>query len=139
MAGLCLIALTGCAFDRVETAKKAQQQMVGLSKDTVLACMGRPVQQSTAGQNEVWSYPSGGDPGAPGFDPGQSNLIDPAAQMGNATSRAVITEGVTPPLGCMVNVVFQGDRVQRVDYTGRTGGMLSRGEQCAYAVRNCTR
>jgi hypothetical protein len=29
-------------------------------------------------------------------------------------------------------------RVSRVNYVGPTGGLLTGGEQCAFAVQNCT-
>ncbi len=36
---LCLV-VSGCKFTRVETASRAQTEMIGLSKDQILACMG---------------------------------------------------------------------------------------------------
>lgn len=38
---------------------------------------------------------------------------------------------------CTVSIVMTQGRVSEVNYTGRTGGLLNRGEQCAYAVEHC--
>jgi hypothetical protein len=40
---------------------------------------------------------------------------------------------------CTVNVTMTNGRVGRVNYVGPTGGLLTPGEQCAFAVQNCTR
>ena len=40
---------------------------------------------------------------------------------------------------CVINVVMAGDAVSTVNYSGPTGGLLTGGEQCAYAVRGCIR
>jgi len=40
---------------------------------------------------------------------------------------------------CNAQVVMQGGRVTRLNYTGPSGGFLAPGEQCAFAVRNCVR
>jgi hypothetical protein len=39
---------------------------------------------------------------------------------------------------CNVSVVMADGRVSRINYTGPTGGALTGGEQCAFAVQNCT-
>ena len=48
-----------CAGERIQIANYAQNKMVGLTKDAVLACMGTPASKATEGATEVWSYPSG--------------------------------------------------------------------------------
>jgi hypothetical protein len=40
---------------------------------------------------------------------------------------------------CNVNIVFAGGQVSAVNYTGPTGGLLTAGEQCAYAVNACVK
>jgi hypothetical protein len=49
----------GCAGDRAQIANYAQNKMIGLTKEQILACMGPPASKSTEGATEVWSYPSG--------------------------------------------------------------------------------
>src|SRR5712671_6426386 len=53
------VALTGCAIQRAQVAQDARAQMVGLSKEQVLGCMGPPGNKAAEGQTEVWSYASG--------------------------------------------------------------------------------
>ena len=48
-----------CAAERTQIANYAQNKMVGLTKEQVLACMGPPASKATEGATEVWSYPSG--------------------------------------------------------------------------------
>jgi hypothetical protein len=38
-----------------------------------------------------------------------------------------------------VNVVMTAGRVSSVNYVGDTGGLITQGEQCAFAVQNCVR
>jgi hypothetical protein len=45
--------------------------------------------------------------------------------------------GVSSRRYCTVNVVVSAGRVSRVNYSGPTGGLLTAGEQCAFAVQNC--
>src|SRR5438094_3484461 len=53
--------LGGCAVQRAVVAHSAQEKMVGLSKEQILACMGPPGQKMVEGSTEVWSYNSGND------------------------------------------------------------------------------
>jgi hypothetical protein len=51
--------VTDCAAERAQIANYAQNKMIGLTKEQVLACMGPPASKATEGATEVWSYPSG--------------------------------------------------------------------------------
>jgi len=107
------VALGGCAFQRAEVAQQAQASMIGMPKEKVLACMGPPAQRATEGQTEVWAYNT-----TPTLSP-----ID-----GSGASRS-----------CTVNIAMSGGAVSEVNYRGPTGGLLTRGEQCAYAVDACVK
>ena len=48
-----------CGAERAQIANYAQNKMIGLTKEQVLACMGPPASKATEGATEVWSYPSG--------------------------------------------------------------------------------
>lgn len=95
--------------------------MVGLSKEQVLACMGPPMNKAAEGATEVWSYESG-------------NGMQIASVSGNRYSATAISS----QRFCKINVVMNGGAVSAVNYSGPTGGLLSGGEQCAYAVQACT-
>jgi hypothetical protein len=107
------VALGGCAFERAEVAQQAQASMIGMSREKVLACMGPPAQKATEGQTEVWVYKT-----TPTFSP-----ID-----GSGATRF-----------CSINIAMSGGAVSEVNYRGPTGGFLTRGEQCAYAVDGCVK
>jgi len=53
------VLLSGCAFQRAQEAQDARAQMVGMSKEQVLACMGPPVNKAAEAMTEVWAYNSG--------------------------------------------------------------------------------
>ena len=138
--------LAGCAIERAQVAHDAQSRMVGLTKEQVLGCMGPPAAKAAEGATEVWSYNSGNDrtqtaifgqsttnASATGFGIGnQSHVAGTAFATGTGVA-------VSHRRYCTVNVVISGGRVNRINYSGPTGGLLSVGEQCAYAVQNCAR
>src|SRR5262249_15881717 len=123
-----------------EVAHNAQATMVGMTKEQVLQCMGPPVQKSAEGQTEVWSYPSGnGRTQVSTF--GNSTTSGSVFASGNYAGGNANTYGSglaeATSRSCVVNVVMVAGRVSAVNYSGPTGGLLSQGEQCAFAVQNC--
>jgi outer membrane protein assembly factor BamE (lipoprotein component of BamABCDE complex) len=111
-------ALAGCAqMERAEVAKKAQTSMVGMTKEQVLSCMGPPVTRMQEGATEVWQYSSGNG----------TQIID---DTGNGA--------IASRLFCTVNVTMTDGQVRNLRYSGPTGGPLTPGEQCGFAVHNCT-
>ena len=46
---VCLILLSGCALGRADDAAAAKKQMIGLSRENVLACMGPPKRKASDG------------------------------------------------------------------------------------------
>jgi hypothetical protein len=136
---------TGCAVQRAVVAQNAQEKMIGLSKEQVLTCMGPPANKAVEGATEVWSYNSGNDRiTAIGTGYSQTNGTISGERMGNtfsATGNATTTSLNTATASrrfCTVNVVMNDGRVSRLNYSGATGGLLTGGEQCAFAVENCT-
>jgi hypothetical protein len=119
-----LAAVPGCSVDRAETAKKAQQQMVGLTKEGVLACMGRPAQRDPTAKGEIWRYPSGGGDVS---DPLPQSTYGNAGTMGSATSLAVATgQSAEPRRRCgrcrassarRPSGVARAERLQRLSHT----------------------
>jgi outer membrane protein assembly factor BamE (lipoprotein component of BamABCDE complex) len=112
--------LSGCAIQRAQVAATAQNQMIGMSKEQVLACAGPPMNKATEGATEVWSYASG------------NGRTDVAMSGGRGWAT-----GSSSQRFCTVNVTMASDRVARVNYVGPTGGLLTPGEQCAFALQNC--
>jgi hypothetical protein len=104
------VGFAGCSLERAQIANEAPNKMIGLSTEQVLACMGAPTKQAATGATEVWSYDSGNS-----------------------------AAGINSVRNCTVNVVMTAGRVSSVNYVGDTGGLITQGEQCAFAVQNCVR
>jgi hypothetical protein len=119
IVALCAL-LGGCAIQRAQTAQDARVQMVGMSKEQVLTCMGAPVSRAAEGQTEVWAYDSGNG----------MTVTDASFNRYGGTA-------VSSSRFCRINVVMTGGAVSAVNYAGPTGGLLTGGEQCAYAVDAC--
>jgi hypothetical protein len=121
----CGLLVGACAIQRAVVANDAQDKMIGLSKEQVLACMGIPATKAVEGATEVWAYPSG-------------NNHTVASTFGNVgRGGGFSATGVSESRFCTVNVTMTAGRVSRLNYIGPTGGLLTPNEQCAFAVQNC--
>ncbi len=120
--------LTGCAVQRAQVASDAREQMLGLSKERVLACMGPPSGRMAEGATEVWSYGSG-----------DGTTVSSGSATGSRVFGQPVVDAtvVSRQRFCRINVVMTAGKVSQVNYSGPTGGLLTVGEQCAYAVQNC--
>lgn len=116
------IPLAACAIERAEDAHTAQAQLVGASKARVLQCMGAPDSAAQISDGmEVMTYHTG----------------DGRTDSFGAVSRYGFYGATSETRSCKVDVIIDRDHVSRVNYSGLTGGIISRDEQCAYAVENC--
>lgn len=145
--GLAVIAsLPACTVQRAIVAQSAQEKMVGMSREQVLACMGPPANKAAEGATEVWSYGSGdGRTISIGSIYAQTDSSFSADQYrnqisgsGTASTRG-LASATSSRLYCTVNVAMTDGRVSRINYSGPTGGLLTAGEQCAFAIQNCVR
>jgi hypothetical protein len=131
---LLLPLLIGCAVQRAQDAEDAKTQMVGMSKEDVFACMGPPTQKSSEGKTEIWSYPSSN---------GRVDSLATAGAYGtagnNSASAFGVASGFSEKRFCVVNLVMASGKVKAVNYNGPTGGVFTKGEQCAYAIENCVK
>ncbi len=122
---LCGLALCGCAVQqRAEVAGRAQTEMVGMSKKDLFLCAGVPVRQERVEDLEFLSYAGGGD------------NVGGAVAM-NTSSNTAVAVGRSNRRYCEATFVLKDNVVQKVNYQGRTGGVLTKGEQCAFIVENC--
>lgn len=135
-------ALAGCAIERAQVAQDARAQMVGRSKEQVLACMGPPGNKAAEGQTEVWSYASGNGYSAT-MATADVNTTGQATRTGNQVYGSANSTGFGTAIStrrfCTVNVVMTNGMVSAVNYQGPTGGLLTAGEQCAFAVDACVK
>ena len=125
-AVLCGLMLCGCAIQRAEIASRAQTELVGMSKKDLLLCAGVPLRQERVEDLEFLSFAGGGD--SVGSAVATSTSSSTAIAVGKSTHRY-----------CEATFVLKNGIVQKVNYQGRTGGLLTKGEQCAFIVENCVK
>jgi hypothetical protein len=118
------LVLAACALQRAQQAQDAKRQLVGMTDEKIFACMGPPRGHSTLGSTDVWQYNSG------------NGHVQTGAVV-TANSGIVSGSAVTTARFCTVNIAMSNRVVQSVNYSGPTGGVLTEGEQCAFAVKAC--
>jgi hypothetical protein len=147
IVNLALFLITGCTIQRAIVANQAQHDLVGMSKEQILACMGPPTDRQAEGATEVWAYPSGGrtdtfstaqayGSGAGTYSGMTTGNLSTGTSTGTSSATAFGTSTSTTRY-CVVDVVFNRGMVSAVNYQGRTGGLITQGEECAFAVENC--
>ena len=108
-----ILVVAGCAsLDRAKLADRAQQGLIGATKGHLLACAGAPDKQITSGDREYLSYVVHTKKGTVEGTGGGSRF-------------------------CEATFVMKGNHIESISYRGKTGGLLSKGEQCGYIVQNC--
>jgi len=115
--------LAGCIFERSQEAKEARTQLIGMSRSQILACAGQPRSTVKDGDLEVFSYYVG----APNYD----------EILGIKPTDAQRITGTSQPKNCRVRIMFRSGIVDKVDYSGNTGGLFSRDETCASVINRC--
>lgn len=132
-----LLLTSGCAIQRAQIASAAKQQMIGMNSEQILACMGIPAAKAKEGNTEVWNYYSGGEVNS--FASSNAQATAYGSQGYAQAYGSSHSNGISFIKSCNINLVFQNERVAAVNYTGRTGGLITEGEQCAFAVKNCVK
>lgn len=131
MKTICVLLLavavaSGCAVQRAKLANRAQSEMIGMSKKELLGCAGVPLRQERVDDLEFLTFGGGGD--SVGTAVATSTSPNTAVAVGKSAHRY-----------CEATFVLKDGIIQRVNYQGRTGGLLTKGEQCAFIVENCVR
>jgi len=130
MWAVCLvIAMALCAygetkFGRAETAKRAQTELIGMSKKDLFLCAGIPIRQERVEDLEFLSYSSGGD-------------IDGVGVAAATSSSTGVGFSSRKRRYCDITFVLKDGKVTKVNYSGRTGGLITKDEQCAFIVEKC--
>ena len=134
---LASASLLACQIESVAT--KAQSQMLGLKRDQVMACMGPPRATYEEGSTEIWEYYTESAPKTTYYETTES-LKDSKDEDDDKDRKSTRTrkEVYTTQLNCKIHVVYVGDRVTRVNYTGNTDrGGFYKDDECSRVVRNC--
>ncbi len=123
---LCSFMAVSCAVQRAEIASRAQVELIGMSKKDLLLCAGVPLRQERAEDLEFLTFAGGGD------------SVGSAVATGTSPNTAIAV-GKSAHRYCEATFVLKNGAVQKVNYQGRTGGLLTKGEQCAFIVENCVK
>jgi hypothetical protein len=122
LAPLVALALAACA-EHPTVDQIAQEDMIGLSKRDILACMGDPIGRRAFGEGtEIWTYASG-----------VTTTDSPPWAAGLNFS------ALTPPAPCDVRVIMTNAHVSQVTYLMHDGRGLPTGRQCTFPVHECAR
>lgn len=120
--------ISGCELQRAQEASDAKKLLIGMSREHVLACMGSPVNAAKAGGTEVWTYASGNN---------HTDSFGSVSAWGGWGFASGFGSSTSTSRSCKIDIVMNEGRVSRVNYTGPTGGLLTKGEQCAFALEAC--
>jgi hypothetical protein len=122
LAPLLVLTVGACA-ERPEVDQIAQQDVIGLSKKDIVACMGEPAtRRALAEGTEIWTYAAG-----------TTTTSSPPWAVGLNFS------AIAPPSACDVKIVMTNAHVSQVAYRMPDGSALPSGRQCAFAVQACAR
>ena len=124
--------LSACAIQRAKIAERAKTDMIGLTKSEILTCMGQPDSRRGGEDFEEWTYSRSDAPGVGSFGSGR---IGPDSDNGIGNDTRTTARGRY----CVATVSFRRDSVSSVRFSGTTGGIVTRDEQCAFLVSACTR
>lgn len=106
--------VSSCAkMHRAGVATKAQTVLIGMSKSSLYECAGTPTRKEIVDGIEFLTYEGGGDLKY-GYGSGYN-------------------------MYCLATFKIKAGKILQVNYSGRTGGWASQGEQCAFIVENCVR
>ena len=117
---IVMLWLNGCAntkFGRAEQAERAKTELLGKTKAEIMMCAGVPVRSEKVDNYEFITYLGGGDSDV--YETGEIRTASIKKRY------------------CEVTFAFQDGVVVKINYSGRTGGLVTKGEQCAFVVQNC--
>ncbi len=124
IATISVCLLSSCVAHRSKMATRAKTELIGMSKIDLLSCAGVPVRQERVDDLEFLTYTGGGDTDSVGY-----------ATRTSPSSAFVV--GKRKQRYCEATFILKDGFVQKINYQGRTGGLLTKGEQCAFIVEGC--
>lgn len=112
-SAVCLLLLTGCAVPPAGMPNRSRTGLIGMSKHDLLQCAGVPARTQRLGEFEFLAFA------------GQESADDGVSGEKNAARF------------CEAAFVLKDGTVRKVNYRGRNGWLLPKGEQCTFIVKNC--
>ncbi len=116
---IALVASSCASMQRASIANTAKLNMIGMSKLELYECAGTPSRKETVEGVEFLTYLGGGD---------RTGYADTSGGAFVSNRRY-----------CEATFIIKDNKITKVNYSGRTGGWASKGEQCAFIVQNCAR
>lgn len=111
------LALAGCAAQRAEVAQRARTELVGMPREELLRCAGKPASEEQTRSGEILIYA--------GSTPDYSCPLKKWA-------------GSEPPRRhCRARFTLERGRVAKVDYEDNSGKAIVTGDQCTFLVEHC--
>ncbi|MFH1814351.1 MAG: hypothetical protein ABIF28_09330 [Pseudomonadota bacterium] len=95
-----------------------------MSKKELLLCAGVPLRQERVEDLEFLTFSGGGD----SVSSGAATAV---------SSRTIVGTETSSRRYCEATFVLKSNAIEKVSYQGRTGGLLTKGEQCAFIIENC--
>ncbi len=138
-----LLLSAACTIQHSFVASRGESELLGMSKQSLLACAGAPARTAIFEGIEVFTYTGGEDTVeyAHTFTRGRgstsgTHASGTASGDANNTSQTD-TGGKSTHRYCEVIFVLKNAVVDSVNYSGPIGELPTKGEQCAVAVKNC--
>lgn len=123
----CALLLGACASPLDQVAERARTEMIGLTEAQLKACAGEPTATNREGAVDIWSY----------------------FRETSRSATAISDVGYTPTNRgettydyfryCEATFLFQGGRVQAVEFRGRTATGREIMEPCGAIVERCVK
>ena len=114
---------SGCAIQRAADAERAQSELIGFTRAELFNCAGVPVRKATESGLEYLVYNSAGD--------------SPVAGFGQTTGGSTFLTGIARKRYCEATFTLKDGVVTKIMYTGKTGGLLTKGSVCFTIIENC--
>ena len=123
-AGLLALAPLGSACDTIDShsARKAQVEMVGMSRADLFACAGLPNRSQTIDGAEYDT-----------FD------FQPYTPDNSLSATLPLLGGISLGSGgtCHATAIMKDDKVSAINYAGDTGGILGHVAECVSILSHC--
>ena len=113
----------GCAFQMAADAERAKTELIGFSRAELFSCAGVPVRQATESGLEYLVYNSEGS--------------SPVAGSTYAAGKTAFFGGVVKKRYCEATFILKDGVVTKINYTGITGGLGTKGYVCFTIIENC--
>jgi PBP1b-binding outer membrane lipoprotein LpoB len=122
---LCIILISGCSLkmaSRVDIAKRAKAELIGVSKSEILICAGIPANTYRNNGTEFLTY----------SNLERSNFYDVMSGPGGG-----LLQMASQLDECEVTLTLRDNVVESVNFRTNHTGIMASDDQCAYVFESC--